>query len=94
VSSRAGLDAETGRKILCPCRGSNPGRPVRSQTLYSRNQYFCVYELVEPRGRNREGDVNLTSPPSPDDTSYSVERYDDCKRLVGRKVKGSAVSYL
>jgi hypothetical protein len=22
------------RKILCPCRGSNPGRPVRSQTLY------------------------------------------------------------
>jgi hypothetical protein len=34
VGPRAGLDAETRRKILCPCRGSNPGRPVRSQSLY------------------------------------------------------------
>jgi hypothetical protein len=32
VGPRAGLDAETRRKILC--RGSNPGRPVRSQSLY------------------------------------------------------------
>jgi hypothetical protein len=31
---RAGLDAEAWRKILCLCRGSNPGRPVSSQTLY------------------------------------------------------------
>jgi hypothetical protein len=31
---RAGLDAEARRKILCFCRGSNPGRPVHSQTLY------------------------------------------------------------
>jgi hypothetical protein len=34
VSPRAGLDAGARRKILCPCRGSNPGRSVRSQTLY------------------------------------------------------------
>jgi hypothetical protein len=34
VSPRAGLDAEARRKILCLCRGSNPGRPVCSQTLY------------------------------------------------------------
>jgi hypothetical protein len=34
VGPRAGLDAETRGKILCPCRGSNPGRPVRSQSLY------------------------------------------------------------
>jgi hypothetical protein len=34
VCPRAGLDAEARRKILCPCRGSNPSRPVRSQTLY------------------------------------------------------------
>jgi hypothetical protein len=33
VGPRTGLGAETGRKILCLCRGSNPGRPVRSQTL-------------------------------------------------------------
>jgi hypothetical protein len=34
VGRRAGLDAEARGKILCLCRGSNPGRPVRSQTLY------------------------------------------------------------
>jgi hypothetical protein len=31
VCLRAGLDAGAGRKILCPCRGSNPDRPARSQ---------------------------------------------------------------
>jgi hypothetical protein len=34
VGPRAGLDAEARRKILCLCRGSNPGRSVRSQTLF------------------------------------------------------------
>jgi hypothetical protein len=34
VGLRAGLGAEVRRKILCPCWGSNPGHPVRSQTLY------------------------------------------------------------
>jgi hypothetical protein len=34
VGLRAGLDTKVKGKILCPCRGSNPGRPVRSQTLY------------------------------------------------------------
>jgi hypothetical protein len=34
VGPRAGLDADARGKILCPCRGENPGRPVRSQTLY------------------------------------------------------------
>jgi hypothetical protein len=34
VGPTAGLDAETRGKILCLCRGSNPGRPARSQTLY------------------------------------------------------------
>jgi hypothetical protein len=28
VGPRAGLDTEVRGKILCPCRGSNPGRPV------------------------------------------------------------------
>jgi hypothetical protein len=31
---RAGLDAGARRKTLCLCQGSNPGRPVRTQTLY------------------------------------------------------------
>jgi hypothetical protein len=34
VGPRAGPDAAARRKILCPCRGSNPDRPARSQTLY------------------------------------------------------------
>jgi hypothetical protein len=34
VGPRAGLDAGARRKIPCPCQGSNPGRPARSQTLY------------------------------------------------------------
>jgi hypothetical protein len=34
VGPRAGLDAEVRGKILCLCRGSNPGSTVRSQTLY------------------------------------------------------------
>jgi hypothetical protein len=28
VGPRAGLDADARGKILCPCRGSNPDRPV------------------------------------------------------------------
>jgi hypothetical protein len=28
VGLRAGLDTEVRGKILCPCRGSNPDRPV------------------------------------------------------------------
>jgi hypothetical protein len=35
VGPRAGLDAEARRKILYPCRGSNPGRAARKQTPYT-----------------------------------------------------------
>jgi hypothetical protein len=34
VGLRAGLDTEARRKVLCLCRGSNPGHPVCSLTLY------------------------------------------------------------
>jgi hypothetical protein len=34
VGPRASLDAEVRGKILCLSRGSNPSRPVRSQTLH------------------------------------------------------------
>jgi hypothetical protein len=34
VALRAGLDAGARREILCPSRGSNPGRSVRRQTLH------------------------------------------------------------
>jgi hypothetical protein len=35
--------------ILCPCRGSNPDRPARSQTLYYlsyRGSYLIRYKSV------------------------------------------------
>jgi hypothetical protein len=34
VGLRAGLDTEARGKVFCVCRGSNPGRPLCSQTLY------------------------------------------------------------
>jgi hypothetical protein len=34
VGLRAGLDIEARGKTPCLCQGSNPGRPVCSQTLY------------------------------------------------------------
>jgi hypothetical protein len=48
VGPRAGLDAEARRKVLCLCRRSNPGRPVRSQTLYRlsyRGSCSSIYEI-------------------------------------------------
>jgi hypothetical protein len=45
VGPRAGLDAEVRGKIPCLCRGSNPGRPVRSQTLY-RLSYTGLYKIL------------------------------------------------
>jgi hypothetical protein len=50
VGPRAGLDAEVRGKILCLCRGSNPGRPVRSQTLYRlsyyQKKYISLYQYL------------------------------------------------
>jgi hypothetical protein len=46
VGPRAGLDAETRRKILCPCRGSNPDRPARSQTLYCLSYHGSHLEFL------------------------------------------------
>jgi hypothetical protein len=34
VGPRADLDAEVRGRILCLCRGLNPGRPVHSLSLY------------------------------------------------------------
>jgi hypothetical protein len=40
VGLRAGLDKEDRGKILYLCRGSNPGSPLCSQTLYQRFPNF------------------------------------------------------
>jgi hypothetical protein len=51
VGPRAGLDAEIREKIVCLCRGSNPGRPVRSQTLVN---ITCIGEnLPETKEKNK-----------------------------------------
>jgi hypothetical protein len=50
VGPRASLDAEARRKILCLCRGSNPGRTFRSQTLY-----WLIYPLGNQNIRGGEG---------------------------------------
>jgi hypothetical protein len=42
VGFRAGLDTHARGKTGCLCRGSNPVRPVRSQTLYCLN-YLSSY---------------------------------------------------
>jgi hypothetical protein len=41
VGLRACLDAEAGRKIVFPCRGSNPVCPVRSQTATPAHNEVC-----------------------------------------------------
>jgi hypothetical protein len=49
MGPRAGLDAGARRKILCPCRGSNPDRPARSQTLYWLSYRWQVYLIPQTR---------------------------------------------
>jgi hypothetical protein len=43
VDIRAGLDTEVRGKILFLCRGSNPGRPLCSQTLYCLSYPSYLY---------------------------------------------------
>jgi hypothetical protein len=52
VGPSAGLDAEVRGKILCLCRGSNPGRPVRSQTLH----WLCKWLKSSRRMRLKDKD--------------------------------------
>jgi hypothetical protein len=44
VGPRAGLDTETRGKILSPCRGSNPDRPVVQPVV--RHYHIFSYTLI------------------------------------------------
>jgi hypothetical protein len=44
VGPRAGLDTEDTGKILCPCRGSNPDRPVVQPVV--RHYTVCATRLL------------------------------------------------
>jgi hypothetical protein len=51
VGPRAGLDTEDRGKILCPCRGSNPDRPVvqpvvRHYTAWTNPAPRCLYKDI------------------------------------------------
>jgi hypothetical protein len=58
VGPRAGLDTEARAKILCPCRGSNPGRLFYSQApyrlrypsplryAYSFKQIYLIFKIL------------------------------------------------
>jgi hypothetical protein len=47
VGPRAGLDTEARGKFLCPCRGSNPDRPVVQPVVrhYIKNIVAIIIEL-------------------------------------------------
>jgi hypothetical protein len=45
VSPRAGLDTEARGKILCPCQGSNPDRPV-VQPVVRHLQNKCIRQIL------------------------------------------------
>jgi hypothetical protein len=52
VGPRAGLDAGARRKILCLCWGSNPSRPVRSQTIKHYTDWTTpapMFDRYEPK---------------------------------------------
>jgi hypothetical protein len=51
VGLRAGLDAEDRGKILCPCRGSNPDRPVdiiggTVRNLFRNTKYLATAQII------------------------------------------------
>jgi hypothetical protein len=54
VGPGAGLDTETRGKILCPCRGSNPDRPVVQSVV--KTLYWLSYPRSQWRSRhNKDG---------------------------------------
>jgi hypothetical protein len=74
VGPRSGLDAEVRGKNFCLCQGSNPGRPVRSQTLYwlgypgtrsynlSRSLCRALFTLEETLWKFKTGRMNVIFP--------------------------------
>jgi hypothetical protein len=57
VGPRDGLHAEVRGKTLCLCRGSNPGRPVRSQTLLITCKEHVCLKLLRGSASNETRSV-------------------------------------
>jgi hypothetical protein len=56
VGPRAGLDTEARRKILCPCRGSNPDRTVVQPVV----RHYTAWANPAPHGDYRNNIVSVT----------------------------------
>jgi hypothetical protein len=54
VGPRAGLDTEERGKILCPCRGSNPHRPVVQPVVRHYTDWATPAHAVSCTGSNLE----------------------------------------
>jgi hypothetical protein len=71
VGPRAGLDTDDRGKILCPCRGSNPDRPVvqpvvRHYTAWaiptSNGLERVAYRMLRPSPCRKKSNKNLKHP--------------------------------
>jgi hypothetical protein len=78
VGPRAGLDARARRKILCPCRGSKPDRPARSQTLYCLS-YSGSHLLWNPKVLYS---IHMSQPMEP-----TLNQIDQVHTLIPHSIK-------
>jgi hypothetical protein len=77
VGPRAGLDTEDRGKILCPCRGSNPGRPVvqpvvRHYTAWANPVLLPLFNRCSEVSRSRGSSVSIVSGYGLDDRAIEV----------------------
>jgi hypothetical protein len=56
VGPRAGLDTEARGKILCPCRGSNPNRPI---IIIIINNYIGTFGFKYAKSRKKQNYMAL-----------------------------------
>jgi hypothetical protein len=57
VGPRAGLDTEVKRKILCPCRASNPDRPIVQSVV----RHYTAWAIPAPHMCGYPGNIKRTS---------------------------------
>jgi hypothetical protein len=46
MDHRAGMDAEVRGKIVCLCRGSNPGLSIRSQAIIILGKWYKLWNTL------------------------------------------------
>jgi hypothetical protein len=89
VGPRAGLDTVEKRKVFCPFRESNPGRPARSPSLRRlSNASSQIYssEKEDWEGQEENGDINSNL--------VSEQKHENtCQMLVLRALAQSAALF-